>query len=107
MGLLFNIAPLDSIIPNLIPRSEEDVRFQKRVVDLWANFAAYRKPLPDRAQLERNPPNYVSDLGNGQAEWNKVGPNVSYVRLKTNEVVHEKNQPLEKRLSFWHQLMKE
>lgn len=102
---LFNIAPLDSFMPNLIPRSQEDVRFQKRVVDLWANFATYRKPLPDKEQLGLDPPNYVSDLGSGRAGWNRVGPKSSYVRLKTHEVVHEKNHQLEERLEFWHKLV--
>ena len=102
---LFNVAPLDSFMPSLIPRSQEDVRFQKRVVDIWANFATYRKPLPDRAQLDLDPPNYVSDLGSGRAAWNRVGPTSSYVRLKTDTVAHEKDPMLEARLDFWHKLM--
>ena len=106
---LFNLAPvLDTFSANLVPRSAEDVRFQKRMVDIWANFATYGKPLPDKAQLKVDPPNYVSDLGSGKlVVWNKVGPTTSYVRLKTDEIVHEKNPQLEKRLAFWHQLMKQ
>ena len=37
---LFNLAPLDDYF-NLVPRTEDDTQFQKRVVDLWANFATF------------------------------------------------------------------
>ena len=103
---LFNLVPLDTDYVDLVPRSPDDVKFQRRVVDLWANFATYRRPVPTKAQLQAGAASeFVSDLAELEATWSKVDEKHSYARLKTDGIVQEKEASLEERMAFWQKLV--